>query len=170
MIIFFDLDGVLLPGKAYYMPGQTWPIPVKFDPCAVGLLNSLALKLDAKLVLHSNWRNTEARRVDRDMAPLTDWLTEQGILEQHLHPLRPQCPVRRTRWQAISDWFSGEECRYQKEKVVVIDDESCPDDWRFRTRLYRTDFDEGLSYGLYRKILDDHCCQNSPFLQNTADQ
>lgn len=155
MIIFFDLDGVLIPGKAYYMPGQTWPLPVKFDPCAVGLLNSLAQKLEAKLVLHSNWRNTEARRSERDMRPLTDWLLEQGIQERHLHPVRPQCPVRKTRWLAISDWFSGEECRYQRERVIVLDDERCPQDWRFRDRLYVTDFDEGLTYAIYKQILGD---------------
>ena len=101
-IFFCDIDGVLLPGRAYYMAGQTWPLQTKFDPCAVGMLNRLCKELDGKVVIHSNWRGTEERRLAKHMRGLQDHFVEQGVLAEYMHG-DPLCPssTRRDRWTDI---------------------------------------------------------------------
>jgi hypothetical protein len=54
-VIFLDLDGPMIPGRAYQMASQTRPIVKTFDPCAVGMLNELCKFRDYKIVLHSSW-------------------------------------------------------------------------------------------------------------------
>lgn len=54
-ILFLDIDGPLIPGRAYTMPGQTKGIVKTFDPCAVGLINFWCKSRKWKLVLHSSW-------------------------------------------------------------------------------------------------------------------
>lgn len=54
-IIFLDIDGPMIPGRAYHMPTQTKGIVKTFDPCAVGLLNKICSKSGWRIVLHSSW-------------------------------------------------------------------------------------------------------------------
>lgn len=53
-ILFLDIDGVLLPGRAYMLPNQTNnPYVTVFDPCAVSMLNDALRKQKRKIVVHS---------------------------------------------------------------------------------------------------------------------
>jgi HAD domain in Swiss Army Knife RNA repair proteins len=54
-VLFLDIDGPMIPGRAYDMPGQTRPIVMNFDPCAVGLLNVFCAKRGWRIVLHTSW-------------------------------------------------------------------------------------------------------------------
>lgn len=58
-VLFLDIDGVVLPGRAYNLPNQTRPIVKVFDPCAVSLLNTACKKQGRKIVLHSSWIRTK---------------------------------------------------------------------------------------------------------------
>ena len=55
-VLPLDIDGVLLPGRAYVLPNQTNnPYVTVFDPCAVSMLNSALAKQKRQIVVHSSW-------------------------------------------------------------------------------------------------------------------
>jgi len=53
-VIFVDIDGPMIPVRAYRLKKQTKPAEV-FDPCAVAMLLSLLEESDAKMVVSSTW-------------------------------------------------------------------------------------------------------------------
>ena len=153
MIFFCDIDGVLIPGRAYYMAGQTWPLVSKFDPCAVGLLNSLCQVLSGQIVVHSNWRGTEQRRIGHGMKPLSEHFVEQGILPQYMHPdpLCPTCEEGRDRWKDIRLWLR-EHPEVAPEDFWILEDTCPPWGWVHADRVVQTKFDEGLTVEQYLRI------------------
>lgn len=94
-IIFLDVDGPLLSGRAWALAANQQCIEVlkeggrhgigemarkvTFDPCAVALVNLLCTKTGAKVVVSSNWRRNVGLGETRDK------LLEQGIERNHLH-------------------------------------------------------------------------------------
>jgi hypothetical protein len=150
MILFCDIDGVLIPGRAYYMPGQTWPLVTKFDPCVVGMVNRLCKDLGAKVVIHSNWRGTEPRRISHDMESLDKYFIAQGILPEYMHD-DPLCPrkMTSTRWYDIELWLGNHP---EETEFFVLEDTSPPPDWKYLHRVIQTDFDEGLTISQYLEI------------------
>jgi hypothetical protein len=54
-IIFLDIDGPMIPGRAYTIAGHTKPLVMKFDPVAVGLLNNFCRTRNWQIVIHSSW-------------------------------------------------------------------------------------------------------------------
>lgn len=58
-VLFLDIDGPMIPGRAYNMPTQTKDLVKTFDPCAVGLINSLCQSNKWKIVLHTSWVRIE---------------------------------------------------------------------------------------------------------------
>lgn len=154
MILFLDIDGVLLPGRAYYMPGQTTPLVTKFDPCVVGMVNRLCRELDAKIVIHSNWRRTDPRRVERGMPGLAEHFVNEGILREYLHP-DTLCPMKLTssRWQDIEWWLEAHPEVGAKD-FFVLEDMDPPHDWKHKSQLVTCDFDEGLTVAQFMWIVD----------------
>ncbi|MDB5363899.1 MAG: hypothetical protein JWO51_5196 [Rhodospirillales bacterium] len=66
-IVFLDIDGVLMPAKAWLLPANKplldgpragRALKARFDPTAVALLNRLIERTQAKLVICSDWRKT----------------------------------------------------------------------------------------------------------------
>lgn len=112
-IIFTDIDGVLLGGKAWFLPQNARArklmlagkrraamAQVSFDPCAVALLDRLLERTGARLVVHSGWRRTIGPTACRDV------LVAHGIRPEHLHN-DPACPMRPTSSKAedIQAWL-----------------------------------------------------------------
>lgn len=152
-VIFLDIDGVLLPGRAYYAAYQTKPLVTIFDPCVVGMLNHIAEKKDYKFVLHSNWRRTEPRRIERGLGTLKEYFVEQGILPEYLHE-DFMCPMKlsSTRWDDILFWLDAHP---DVVDYWIIEDEKCPDLGRWADgRVIQTDFDEGLTVAQMFQILN----------------
>jgi len=54
-VLFLDIDGPMIPGRAYDMPGQTRPTVMNFDQCAVGMLNTFCGRWGWRIVLHTSW-------------------------------------------------------------------------------------------------------------------
>lgn len=153
MIFFCDIDGVLIPGRAYYMPGQTWPLVSKFDPCVVGMVNRLCRDLGGKVVIHSNWRGTEGRRVERGMQGLAEHFVQQGIQREYMHK-DALCPTQmggRDRWADILLWLQAHP-EVGPEDFWVLEDTQPPADWPHVRRVVQTDFDEGLTVQQYLDI------------------
>lgn len=154
MILFLDIDGVLLPGRAYYMASQTQPLVTRFDPCVVGMINRLCVEIDARIVIHSNWRRTEPRRVARGARSLREHFVNEGIEPRHLHS-HVLCPMRffSTRWQDIQAWLD-EHPEVGPEDFFILEDEEYPAGWRHADRVVRCDFDEGLTVAQFMQIVN----------------
>lgn len=152
-ILFLDIDGVLIPGRAYFMPQQTQPLVAKFDPCVVGMVNRLCRDFDCRVVIHSNWRGTEERRVAKGMAGLDAHFVAEGILPQYMHA-DPLCPISssRDRWTDICGWLINHPEVKQHGKFFIIEDTAPPDNWVYAEHVVRTDFDEGLTVSQYMDI------------------
>lgn len=152
-ILFCDIDGVLIPGRAYFMAGQSYPIQQVFDPCVVGMVNRLCKEFGYRVVVHSNWRNTEARRTRLSECTLTQHFVQQGILAEHMHPdsLCPRVGVQNNRWSDICGWLDAHP-EVGHEDFWVLEDTLHPEDWPYADRVVQTDFDEGLTVAQYMDI------------------
>lgn len=149
-VLFLDIDGVLLPGRAYMLPNQTNnPYATVFDPCAVSMLNEACRKQGRKIVVHSS-------RVKHWTAPeIRKHLIEQGVNEEHFHDDWYTDPHFRWRYDRVRDWMSRHK---ETTDWVVVDDElpTSAEDGRFLSgHAIFTDFDEGITLSIYRKLLDE---------------
>lgn len=153
-IIFLDFDGVMIPRRAYFMANQTKGIVTKFDPCAVGMLNSLCEKHDAKIVLVTSWRKTNIHGKD----DLIAHIIEEGIDPKHVHTDH-SCPTKfsSSKYHDMGFWL---EDHPEVEKAVVIDDDLSPEyagetlKKPVEVRFVVPDFNEGLTYKNVQEISD----------------
>ncbi len=95
-IIMLDIDGPMIPIRAYWLPNQTKPLVTMFDPVAVSLLNKLIEESGAYIVISSTWRN---QGYDEIVATLTkngidplylheDWATPQKLTSRRIHEIK----------------------------------------------------------------------------------
>lgn len=151
-IIFLDIDGVILPGRALYMPGQVYTpdgAPLRFDPSSVGLVNKLCEDLPARIVVHSNWRRNYhgwAGSTLCEQESLIAYMISQGLRGEYFHE-DWQCPMKMSssRWYDISMWMDDHP-EVKDEDIVILEDEEMPSTYgQWGRMVVRTDFDEGLT-------------------------
>lgn len=137
-ILFLDIDGVLLGGRAWMLPGNVAlradptrhaATEMAFDPCAVTLVNRLCERAGARVVVHSSWRH------DIGLGPTRAKLLAEGLVERHLH-VEWACPHEdfSTRWEDIRAWM-GLNAREGSPRSpgptgirhAILDDVACPD-------------------------------------------
>lgn len=152
-ILFLDIDGVLLPGRAYMLPTQTKPIVTTFDPCAVSMLNQACEKQGRKIVLHSSWIRTALMYKDNtegmDVVP---WCVKQGVNPENFHPEDAYCNRDISwRYDRVDEWLTRHP---EVDDFVIVDDEPCDPDWQWAKNLIQTDFEEGITMKIFRKLLD----------------
>lgn len=142
-VLFLDLDGPMIPGRAYSMPGQTKPIVKTFDPCAVGQLNEVCKYRDYKIVLHSSWvrifggENTYhhcvSQGINANLFHADAWCDEQETWRY----------TRVAKWLAqhpeVTDYFILDDEPYQADNRS---DHPHPEG--MAGRLILVDFNEGL--------------------------
>ena len=75
--IFLDIDGPMIPIRAYFLPNQS-KIVTQFDPCATGMLLHLIKLTDAKLVISSVHRLQGKQHIE-------ELFEQNGIPIEHLH-------------------------------------------------------------------------------------
>lgn len=151
--LFLDLDGVLLPGRAYMLPNQTKPIVTTFDPCAVAMLNEACRKQKRKIVLHTSWIRTGFWQIGRDgPGDVHDHCITQGVNPDHFHEDAYCCRDIHWRYQRIDEWLA----RHPEVTDYVILDDVPPahDDNLHAGHFIQTDFDEGITMPIFRRILD----------------
>lgn len=148
-ILFLDIDGVLLPGRAYMLPNQTNnPYVTVFDPCAVSMLNRALAKQKRKIVVHSSW----VKHWTKD--EIFKHLVEQGVNQDSFHDDWYTDPHFHWRYDRVRDWMSRHK---EVTDWVVVDDEppASEEDKRFLGgHSIFTDFDEGITMKIYRRLLD----------------
>ena len=153
-ILFLDIDGVVLPGRAYMLPDQTKPIVKIFDPCAVSLVNAACERTERKIVLHSSWIRTGLWKIGEDGPyDVHDHLVNQGIDPKHLYR-NPYCNRDISyRYDRIAEWVTDHP---EVDDFVILDDVDIENDehrW-LKKHLILTDFDEGLTLKNFYQLLE----------------
>lgn len=136
--LFIDVDGPMIPVRAYYLPKQT-RIASVFDPCAVAMVKKLLDESGAKIVISSSWGaqglQTCADLFDKNdiSANLyfhSDWVTPRSFSS--------------TRHHEILEWLRDHP---EITHYAAIDDESLPYD--LLPNAVKCDAYEGFSYRNY---------------------
>lgn len=151
-VLFLDIDGVLLPGRAYNLPNQTSPIVKVFDPCAVVMLNNACERQDRRIVIHSSWIHTRVWKIGEDgKGDVHDYLISQGVNADLFHDDKYCNRELYQRYDRIAEWLARNP---EVTDYVILDDEPEPknENPRFEDHLVLTDFDEGITMEVYRKI------------------
>ncbi|ONH84238.1 hypothetical protein APZ41_005345 [Roseomonas mucosa] len=133
-VLFLDIDGVLLSGRAWLLPtNQRLQAMIRamsgraatmrlvaeavFDPVAVELVNRVADATGARIVVSSSWRYTVGPEATRGK------LLEQGLLEKLMHPdwaCAPTGPGSNDKPRDIARWL---EDHPEVADHLAIDDE-----------------------------------------------
>lgn len=113
-VIFLDIDGPMIPGRAYALRTQTRR-PPPFDPIAVGMVRQLCAEGAAQIVISSTWR----KRRTRD--GMMDILRQNGLGDVPLHddwgtPVLESQP----RGQQIAAWLRNHPT---VDHYVALDDD-----------------------------------------------
>ncbi len=142
-IIFLDLDGPMIPGRAYTMPGQTKPIVKAFDQCAVGMLNEVCKFRNYKIVLHTSWIRIFGGKNTYDHC------IAQGIEEKYFHADAWCDEHENWRYTRVAKWL---EEHPDVTDYYILDDEPYaadihsqhPHPENLKDRLLLVDFRDGL--------------------------
>lgn len=136
-VILLDIDGPMIPVRAFFLPNQT-PLASIFDPCATGMLLKLLNETDAKLVISSTWGTKGRDRCE-------ELLSTNGIDPLHLHDdwVTPR-KFSSSRFHEIKWWLDRHP---EVTHYVAIDDEDLPVDWISNAVL--CDGQEGFSFRNY---------------------
>ena len=149
-VLFLDIDGVLLPRRAYMLPNQTNnPYVTVFDPCAVSMLNDALRKQKRQIVVHSSWIRCCTR------TEIWEHLVTQGVDQNYFHEEWYTDSHYHWRYDRVRDWMSRHK---EVTDWVVVDDEvpASADDLKFlEGHSIFTDFDEGITMQIYRRLLDE---------------
>lgn len=151
-VLFLDIDGPMIPGRAYDMAGQTRPFVTIFDPVAVSIINTACEKQNRKIVLHSSWIRTKyIERDDLCGRDVKAHCTYQGINPEHFHE-DAYCD-RDTSWRydRIDMWLAAHP---EVNDFVVLDDEDCDPEWKHKRHLLLVGFEDGLLMKHWRKLKD----------------
>jgi hypothetical protein len=160
-VIFLDFDGVLnstaFHEKQDYSSFEngeesrdnylSWA--KHLDPVAVGRLNVLIEKTQAKIVISSSWRGGLNQRFLKDILEVHGFIGEiVGVTEHLMGP----------RAREIQDWL----LRNRVENFVILDDSL---DAEIRGHFVNTDFDVGLIDADVEKAVSilDGCCNHEVY-------
>lgn len=149
-ILFLDIDGPMIPGRAHNLPGQRSETFVKqFDPVAVSIINWLCDECGWRVVLHTSWIRLWGEAATRDHC------IKQGIKEKFFH--KDICdegePWRYTR---VDRWLND----HLVDHYVILDDEPYALNYdgesytnNIADHLIVVDFEDGILTGTVNKIL-----------------
>lgn len=133
-VIFLDIDGVILSGRAWLLPenrrlhnatrdmlrhdvsNEVGRFAV-FDASAVALVNRICSATGARLVVASSWRYTVGEQQTRKR------LVEQGIEEDHFHEDWSCSRIIHGSPNKSADILRWVECHPSVENWLVLDDE-----------------------------------------------
>lgn len=159
-IIFLDIDGPMIPGRAYCLPktkqkykGVLAGVMTEFDPIAVSMLNEICELRGWEIVLHSSWIRIVGGQVTYDHC------IKQGLISQSFHEDAWCDETEHWRYTRVAKWLSNHP---EVESYVILDDEpyqadiynGCSHPGDIEKHLMLIDFEDGLLFRHYRKLRD----------------
>lgn len=161
-IIFLDIDGPMIPGRAYFLPNQKKAeglegfagVVTEFDPCAVSILNQVCKERGWKIVIHSSWIRIAGGQTTLDHC------VRQGILAENFHEDAICDEEENWRYTRVAKWLKEHP---EVTSYVILDDEpyqadvysEYPHPSKIKRHLMLIDFNEGLLMKHYRSIRDE---------------
>lgn len=161
-IIFLDIDGPMIPGRAYLMPKGNLPyegvlagIKADFDPIAVSMLNNICELYDWKIVLHTSWVRIVGGKTTYDHC------VSQGLKLEHFHEDAWCDEQENWRYTRVAKWL---EAHPGVTQYAILDDEPYqadlvnfgPHPEGIEKHLILIDFDDGLLMKHYNKLRDGY--------------
>jgi hypothetical protein len=110
MIIFLDIDGVMLPYLSEYLKTRHEDGDYHFKPECVEALNLITDRLNAKIVISSTWRS------NRSLKRLQELFKNRGVTGEVID-ITPK--LGGDRGEEIQTWIDMNEC----DDFIIIDDE-----------------------------------------------
>lgn len=151
-VLFLDIDGPMIPGRAYLLRNQTRnPFVTVFDPIAVDMVNKICEDRGYKIVLHSSWIRTKFIGRGDIKGDVHDHLIDQGINPEHLHEDVYCCRDTSWRYDRIKKWLENHP---EVTHFVILDDEAPEHGDDIARNVLLIDFDEGLTLKNFRQIVD----------------
>lgn len=142
-ILFLDIDGVVLPERANYLPNQTKPVMKVFDPCAVALLNEACHRRRWKIVIHSSWLRYAPTIGD---VTVLRHCIEQGIKVGFFHEDAMCDGNLHWRYDRVDEWLS----RHSEISHYYILDDTRPDVAYPRVKHWiECDANEGITMDVF---------------------
>lgn len=154
-VVFLDVDGPMIPVRAYFLPNQT-PLVTVFDPCAVSMLNRILRKSKALLVI-SSLRGQDGKNKCKELLDLNN--IQSSLL--HDDWITPR--ISHDRAKQIADWLI---IHPEITHYVAIDDEDL--DMSVITNAVLCDTYEGFSHRNYLECLQFLDADLSGFPDRTA--
>lgn len=147
-VIFLDIDGPMIPGRARYIEGQTKVLSI-FDPCAVGFLNNFCQAKGWRIVISSSWVRVFGEEKTYEHC------LNQGLKAQYFHPDKYCSGEINWRYTRIAKFLSDHP---DITKYIILDDEPyCVDiDLRdslvsthpedMEDHLFLVDYNQGITF------------------------
>lgn len=138
-VVMLDIDGPMIPIRAYFLSNQTNPASL-FDPCASAMLLRLLDDSGAKIVISSTWGRFGKERCE-------ELLSKNGIDPSYLHEdwITPR-KMSSTRYHEIGWWLARHP---EITHYVAIDDEDLPID--LIPNAVKCDSAEGFSFRNFKE-------------------
>jgi hypothetical protein len=168
-IVFLDIDGVMLPGRAILLPGNPKAISARlaknfeesnptFDPIAVQMINNLITLADAKIVLNTTW----AFGVPPAPTHIKNALIANGVLESFAEDWATYRRLTGSKLTSIGDWI--DDNGLENDSYLALDDDIYPSsfeesvnywssDKTFKAELIQPSYDDGLTWKHYKQAL-----------------
>jgi hypothetical protein len=144
-VLFLDIDGVVLPNKAAYLPNQTKPLWKIFDPCAVALLNNICHRSRWKIVIHSSWLRYWTVHAEAYNS-VKDYCIGQGIKAGHFHDDAECRSDISWRYDRVDEWLSRHP---EITRYVILDDTAPPSDYPRIDHWIKCNADEGITLDIH---------------------
>ncbi len=153
-VLFLDIDGPMIPNRAYALAEQTEPYGTIFDNIAVAMINSICEASGAKIVLHTSWIRTKYKSRIIEMGhDVKEHCIGQGLEEKHFHE-NPYCDRDISyRYDRIADWLSNNEV----DDFAILDNVPPLATFPHKNNFFLINADNGISLHDYRIILEKLC-------------
>lgn len=151
-VIFLDIDGVLNTTRSCIAnrgDGATGINVREFDPVGAGMIRSLCIKYDTRIVISSTWRQSGLNKTGADISTLLyREMNESGLLPLLHKDWKTPSLQNRWRGEEINAWLK-EHPEILKYAIIDDDNDFQPEQREF---FVRTKAEDGLLTQHYRKL------------------
>jgi hypothetical protein len=154
-ILFLDIDGPMIPGRAYKLPNQTKPFVMTFDPVAVSIINNVCQQEGYQIILHSSWVRIYGGQETYDHC------ITQGLKPESFHEDKWTGENENWRYNRVAHWLADHP---EVTDYIILDDEPYEPDRSLdpinhpkdmEDHLMLIDFDDGLLMTHWRRMLNN---------------